>query len=360
MSGDVRVSVIVPNYNKAKTLADCLRAVRRQTRAPAELIVVDDASTDASREIAAGVPCRLLTLGTNRGVSAARNAGAAAATGDVLFFVDSDIALAPDAIATALRVLRDDPRCAVVQGIYDAEPLVADGPVEVYKTLFEHYWRRQRAGVTDATLFALTAIRRQVFDEVGGFDENLRDAEDIEFGTRLPSRYTIRMSADVLGRHDDVDRLGPFLAEHVRRAVGYGALLAGTARWALPGRRQAEAVPAARPASGVDVGALVAMTGCTVALLTAPLVLLSWWLLAVPVTALAAFGFADRALFRFVRRRRGTGFLAYFVGMHFFMHTTQLAGMMAGFAAGLWRTVWRPPSSPSSAAAATMTTEPGR
>lgn len=346
MSRRTRVSVVIPTYNKAKTLAECVRAVYRQTYQPAEVIVIDDASTDGSREIAAGLPCQLVCLPANRGVSAARNAGAAVATGDVLFFVDSDIALAPDAIANALRVLREHPRCGVVQGIYDAEPFVADGPVEVYKTLFEHYWRRRRAGLADATLFALTAIRRSAFDSVGGFDESLRDAEDIEFGTRLPDRYEIRMSADVVGRHDDVDRLRPFLTEHVRRAVSYGALLAGVLL--EPGRRSVHRPTVVDPvvgpagtdrrAAGIDVGAVTAMICCVATVATMPLAAVAWWLLLVPAVPFVAFIAVDSDLLRFVRQRKGNRFMVYFLGMHFLMHTTQLAGMAAGFAAATART----------------------
>lgn len=328
------VSVIVPNYNKAASLADCLRSIQEQTRRPVEIIVVDDASTDRSREIAAGFGCQLIALPTNRGVSAARNIGAAAASGDVLFFLDSDIALAPEAIATAVRTLRAHPDCAVVQGIYDAQPLHDGGPVEVYKTLFEHYWRRRGAGVTDATLFALTAIPRPVFEEVGGFDETLRDAEDIEFGTRLPARYEIRMSADVLGRHDDVDRFWPYLSEHVSRAVGYGRLLANM----LAGhRRTATDTTGTRPDGGrtgktVDRAAVAAMLCCAGVPLTLPLAAVAVQLIVVPLLLAAGFAVVDRGLLGFVRRRRGHLFLAYFVGMHMLMHATQLVGMAAGAA----------------------------
>ncbi|MFY1694196.1 MULTISPECIES: glycosyltransferase [unclassified Solwaraspora] len=344
------MSVIIPTYNKAKTLAECVRSVYRQTCQPVEVVVVDDASTDGSREIAAGLPCQLVCLPANRGVSAARNAGAALATGEVLFFLDSDIALAPDAIGNALRVLAAHPECGVVQGIYAAEPFAADGPVEVYKTLFEHYWRRRRAGVADSTLFALTAIRREAFDAVGGFDERLRDSEDVEFGTRLPQRYQIRMSAQVIGRHDDVDRLGPFLAEHVRRAVSYGALLAGTlvgARRRSPHRPHTSGLSDGtdRPGRGFDVAAAVAMFCCTAALVTLPLALFDKWLLVLPALFGAAFLVVDRGLLRFVWRRKGNRFLVYFVGMHFVMHTTQLAGMAAGFAAAALRSRWRAPAS---------------
>ncbi|WP_230394140.1 glycosyltransferase 87 family protein [Plantactinospora alkalitolerans] len=351
----VRVSVVIPNYNKEKTLRACLTAVYAQTLPPAEVIVVDDASTDRSRQIAAGFPCTLLAFPANRGVSAARNAGAARATGEVLFFVDSDIALAPDALAAAVGALREHPRCGVVQGIYDLHPLFADGPVESYKTLFEHYWRRRAVGVTSSTMFALTAVPRPVFDAVGGFDERLRDAEDVEFGTRLPASYEIRTSDRVIGRHDDVDRLWPYLSELFRRALTYAGAVV-VARWtppAMPGPRPAVATSAGDPlpadgsgsASGperrdphrIDLGSLAGMLASASAVATLPLAVASPWLLAVPLALLAGFLAADRELLTFALRQRGPGFLLYATLIRFLTHLTEFAGLTLGVARAMAR-----------------------
>ncbi|MDG4787625.1 glycosyltransferase [Micromonospora sp. WMMD1102] len=340
-----RVSVIVPNYNKEKTLRACLAAIYAQSFPPAEVIVVDDASTDRSPRIAAEFPCTLLAFPVNRGVSAARNAGAARAGGDVLFFVDSDIALAPDALAEALAELRAHPECGVVQGIYEMTPLFADGPVESYKTLFEHFWRRRDVGVTATTMFALTALPRPVFELVGGFDEGLRDAEDIEFGTRLPTAYEIRTSDRVLGRHDDVDRLGPYLSEHFRRARTYaGAVVA--ARWVpgpsagtpgstvgAPGRANS----GRRAPHRIDVGSVVGLLGSAVAVAGLPLTARSPWLLAVPLAGLVGFLGADRALLGFAFRQRGPGFLLFAVGMRFLTHLSEFAGLALGLTRALLR-----------------------
>ncbi|MEO3748352.1 glycosyltransferase 87 family protein [Plantactinospora sp. B5E13] len=325
----VPVSVIVPNYNKEKTLAACLAAVHAQTVTPVEVIVVDDASTDRSREIVAGFPCLLVPFDTNRGVSAARNAGAARATGEVLFFVDSDIALAPDALANALRVLREHPDCGVVQGIYDLHPLFPDGPVEAYKTLFEHFWRRRAAGETSTTMFALTAVPRAVFDTVGGFDEGLRDAEDVEFGTRLPASYTIRTSAEMVGRHDDVDRLWPYLSELFRRARTYAGAVV-LARWAPPANPR----PAAerRPPHRIDVESLVGMAGSVLAVGALPLVVAGRWLWSVPLGLFAVFLVADRTLLWFALRRRGPLFLLYATVLRWLTHLTEFVGLLVGVA----------------------------
>jgi GT2 family glycosyltransferase len=84
------LSRIVPAHNAAETLAACLQAVF-DAAPPAQVIVVDDASTDATAEIAVRFACELIRLPANRGAAAARNVGAAMAWGDILFFLDSDI-----------------------------------------------------------------------------------------------------------------------------------------------------------------------------------------------------------------------------------------------------------------------------
>jgi GT2 family glycosyltransferase len=308
----MRVSVIVANFNKEKTLGACLAAVFAQTYALDEVIVVDDASTDRSVEIAGGFPCTVVTSAVNRGVSAARNAGAAKARGDVLFFVDSDIAIAPTAVERALAILDAHPDCGVVQGIYAPEPLFDDGPVERFKMLDEHFWRRGRCGVASSTLFALTAVRRGVFDEVGGFDERLRDAEDVEWGSRLPTSWEIRMSADVVGRHDDVDRFGAYVFEQFRRARTY-------ARTRITTRAESR-----------DHAAIVAMGASLLAVVALPLVVVSPYGLVVPLVAVAAVGVADRGVLGFIRRRTGRLFAAYAFVLKFSTHLAEGAGMAVG------------------------------
>lgn len=324
------VSVIIPSYRSTKTLAACLDAVFAQTVRPLEVIVVDDASPDGSSTIARRYPCRVIIQPVNRGVSAARNTGAAASRGSVLFFVDADIALAPDALAAALRELAADPSCALVQGIYDREPLFADGRVELAKTLHEHYWRSRAAGVVTVTLFALTAVRRQVFEAIGGFAEELRDGEDIEFGTRLPAGWRIRMSAAVRGRHDDVDRLRPLLREQYRRATHFaGNLVRGWRRGGRGGIASTR-TNALTPAGVLSCAATLAglPTPLAGALATGPA--LAAALLVLPVLGYAGFLVANRGLLGFVRRDRGAGFAAYVAGLHFLLTAATVVGTAAG------------------------------
>jgi len=308
------VSVIIPCYNAEKTLRACLESVFAQSYQPLEVIVVDDASTDSTARIAKEFACTLIEQPVNGGVSAARNAGVAASDSDILFFLDSDVALAASAVQGAVRVL-DDPGCGCVFGVYAKEPLIDDGLVERYRTLHLHHVLSRAVGLTKTAVFALAGMPRRVFDEIGPFDENLRSGEDDDYSERLLTRYRIRLTKDVAGWHDEADRLLPLLAEQYRRAQ----VLPFMARNRL--RRGALTV---NRSTGVLAAAL------TVA--TVPPALLRPALRALPMVAFAAFAVADPPLARFVLREKGPCFLIFFTVVHFLTHVALLSGAAVGWA----------------------------
>ncbi|MFC4586666.1 glycosyltransferase family 2 protein [Sphaerisporangium corydalis] len=308
------MSVIVPVHNAEKTLRACLASALNQTYGPIEVIVVDDASTDRSRAIAREHPCALVERPRNGGPSAARNAGVAASAGEILFFLDSDVGLAPDAVGNAVRLLRADPGCGCVYGVYDKVPLVDDGPVEAYRILHLHSALTRGVGLTKSAIFALAAVPRRVFDDVGPFDENLRSAEDDDYSERLLAAYRIRLTDAVSGRHDDADRLVSLLAEQYRRAQ----LMPFAAR----NRMRRGALKINR------------MTGVLAAALTlATLPIGPAWppLLPLPAALFVLFAVADPPLSRLVLRERGPGFLVFFTAVHFLVHVALLAGAATGW-----------------------------
>ncbi len=317
------ISVVVPCYNAAKTLRLCLESVLAQTLRPDEIVVVDDASTDGSAAIAEELGCRVVRLPENRGVSAARNAGTDATTGDVVFFLDSDVALRPDAVANAMEILSRGPEVGCVHGVYDTEPLIDDGPVERYRILHAVYWRSRHLGEVNSVVFALAAIRRDVLLAAGRFDERLRDCEDVEYSSRLAVRTRIVLTDTVVGRHDDGSRLLPILTEQWRRALPLIPLALTTTR-----RGAAKPEHANSPA-GILACAL-ALASLAPAVIAPVFGLFHPLLLAVPAAFVAWFVLADPAIIRFVHRQRGPAFAAYFMTVHLAVHVVLVTGLAVG------------------------------
>lgn len=306
------VSVVIPAYNAERTLAACLDSVYGQTSPVHEVIVVDDGSTDRTAAIAQGYPCTLISGGGNRGVSAARNAGVAAATGEVVFFLDSDEALTEDSVANAVEILLDDPECACVHGLMAPDPLFDDGPVERYRMLHSYWWRVRGVGESQTAFFSQGAVRRAVFDHLGGFDESLRDSEDLEFSDRLAPHYRIVMTDRIMAYHDDEYRLRPLLGEIFRRAQLLVPAMASA-------RRGGRSNLTANTPGSVGTAALF--------LATLPF---PFWYPLLPVLAFLAFCGANAGLLRFVARHRGLGFVPFCAGMHLLVHVVLLTGAAVG------------------------------
>jgi glycosyltransferase involved in cell wall biosynthesis len=198
------ISIIVPVYNGRPALESCLAALCAHLPPDAEIIVVDDGSTDGSGAVATRMGARVLRLDANAGPAAARNVGARNARGDIFFFVDSDVAVAPGALDRVRVAL--DPRAdaAAVFGSYDMNPS-ANGIVSRYKNLLHHFVH-QNADTEAGTFWSgCGAIRRRVFEEIRGFDqERFRRSsiEDIELGYRLRrAGYRIRLDKALQGTH---------------------------------------------------------------------------------------------------------------------------------------------------------------
>lgn len=195
-------------------------------RARTQIIVVDDASTDTSREIAARYECQLICLETNRGAAAARNIGARAARGDILFFLDSDIAMRRDTIDRLLQVFAADPLVTALFGSYQKDT-VPTNFVSVYKNLLHHYTHQNSSPEAATFCSGFGAVRRGVFLAMGGFDERQRALEDIEFGYRLhKAGYTVRLVKDLQFTHLKTYSLASLVISDVRdRAIPWTRLM---------------------------------------------------------------------------------------------------------------------------------------
>lgn len=312
------VSVIIPTYNCAKTLPACIESVLKQTYDRIEITVIDDASTDRSVEITKSYDCASIAFPENRGPAAARNRGILESRGSVLFFLDADVALAPDAIEKCVRILDEHPEYAGVSGIYAPEPLFDDGVIERYQSLSAHYWRMRNAGVVRAGYFSLGAFRRAAIEEIGLFDENLRanNNEDTEYGFRIGRRYQMLLTPEIVGWHDDDDRLRPLLRKYYLRVSSLVPLLVRDR--GQRGMREA----AHRPSE------ILSAAGLAAAAVLTPV--FGAFFAVVPAVFLIAFVCADPRMVSFVRRRAGVRFLPSYLAIHFVINLTIAAAAACG------------------------------
>jgi glycosyltransferase involved in cell wall biosynthesis len=203
------ISFVIPAHNEERLLGRTLHSIFASAAAsgePFEVIVVDDASTDGTAAIAREHGARVLSV-QNRQIAATRNAGARAAVGDMLVFVDADTSVTPRLVRAAVRAIRR----GVVGGGCDVR---FDGRVPPYATLLLGALRLllRAVGLTGGCFVFCT---RRAYLAAGGFDETLYVSEEVAFVRRLKrlGRFVIlRESAITSGRkmrtHTAVQLLG--------------------------------------------------------------------------------------------------------------------------------------------------------
>lgn len=180
------VSVIIPAHNAEATLPASLASVFGSRGVGYEVLVVNDASTDATEAIARRFPCRVVSLEQNIMSANCRNLGAELATGGILVFFDADQLMTPDTLRQYAEALDAHPEADAVVG-----SLAPDTPMPGFFSRFknfQHHHTHQTAEVEGATLASgLVAIRRSVFLALGGFEPAFAGAsiEDIALGYRM-------------------------------------------------------------------------------------------------------------------------------------------------------------------------------
>jgi hypothetical protein len=180
-STGARVSFVIPVKNDARRLERCLAAIAANAceRDEVEVIVVDNGSTDGSSHAALAAGARVLSL-PDRPVAELRNHAAAAATGDILAFVDADHEIAPTWIASAIDALAGSD-VGAVGALYSA-PAQGTWVQRMYGAL-----RGRTIGQHDVGWLGSgnLAAGRRAFESIGGFDISLESCEDVDFCRRL-------------------------------------------------------------------------------------------------------------------------------------------------------------------------------
>lgn len=197
------VSIVVPVYNGGMSFHKCLSRLLEFNKLGVEIIVVADGDTDGSWQWAQKNGITTLRIPESKGPAYARNLGALKARGDILFFIDSDVIAAPNAITKVISTFQKHPDIAALFGSYDDQPGETNF-LSQYKNLFHHYVH-QSANEDASTFWAgCGAIRREIFFVVGGFNDNYRypSIEDIELGYRLKTKgYRILLLKDLMVKH---------------------------------------------------------------------------------------------------------------------------------------------------------------
>lgn len=188
-------SVVIPTYNREKTIQRAVDSVLAQTYQPIEVIVVDDGSTDGSLALLQGYGGRIRVLSQkNQGPGAARNTGIRAATGEVVGFLDSDDVWLPEKLSRQIHLLNQVDKLGIQCCVCNARMIQANGAetmafaiADLFPVTPEGIWKNPlEILLTRFLLFNQTVlVRRELLNEVGCFDEKHRLLEDYELAIRL-------------------------------------------------------------------------------------------------------------------------------------------------------------------------------
>lgn len=330
----LKISVIIPAYQSREHLIQCLRYIDACAHRPHEVIVVDDGSRDESAEAAKATGALVVRIDDGpKGPATARNRGAAIATGDILLFLDADVAVHRRTIDQVSARFERHPEVAAIFGSYDDKP-AAGTFVSRYRNLLHHFVHQE--GRREATTFwaGCGAVRRSVFQAIGGFDERFSrpSIEDIELGGRLRAAgYRVWLCPDILVRH--LKRwtfAGVVRTDIVDRAIPWTRLIL------QHGQLPSDLNTATRSRISA-VAAWMLVLGLPVSVFVRPMAIL----VVASVVVLAAL---NARLYRLFFGRGGLRFVCTALAMHV-LYLLYSSAVFATLAAGAW---WRPGRTTSS------------
>ena len=320
------VSVVIPAHNAEGHLGLCLEAIARSQLAPLECIVVDDASSDRTAELALRSSVPVLQLVKQSGPAAARNLGARIAKGILLLFLDSDVFVSADTIRLVAEAFRSDPQLDALMGCYDDSP-GANNFASQFEGL-HHYYMHQNASLDARGLAGFcSAVSREVFLKAGGFDESYHrpSIEDVELGLRLSKQgKKLRLMKHIQVKHMKRWSLSELVrTEFLTRAVPWARLVLRTRYLAndlnLAATQKLSAAFLLLGVSALPIGAADRSPA----------------LIALAFSSLILVIVCNRGFHAFLYARRGAWFLARSIPMHMFYFLYATAGFAVGLAAHL-------------------------
>lgn len=197
------ISVVIPTYNRAYCIENAIQSVLAQTYSDIEVIVIDDASNDATRRVIEKIAdsrVRYYLREENCGAAAARNLGVSYAHGSYIAFHDSDDSWLPDKLKKQMQLYEKNSAYGLVYGRYTMkldsgnEIVVPDGtePDDFSGNIFARLLVKNTIGAPTILM------RKEVFEKVGGFDEDMRCLEDWDFVLKVSKSYEIGFLPEVV------------------------------------------------------------------------------------------------------------------------------------------------------------------
>lgn len=197
-----KISIVIPAHNAENGIRQCLESIYLEQDMDYEVIVVDDCSTDNTLEMVRSFPCKVVTLSKHSGAAVARNEGTKHSTGEIILFLDSDVFLQKN----ALKYLRDSfekhPEVDAIQAVYTKRPVIDNLP-----SLARNYYKYHKIErLSEGYIFGLNsycfAIKKEIFQGIGGFSPEAEGTEDVELGYRLTkSGYKILLNKNIQVKH---------------------------------------------------------------------------------------------------------------------------------------------------------------
>lgn len=212
------ISVIITSKNEEKNIAACLKSIKEQSLPEklVEIIVIDNASTDRTKELARKYTELVFDRGPER--SAQRNFGVSKARAAVIIYLDADMTLSRGLLEEVLERFRHDKDIAA---LYIPEVVVGD-------SFFSRVRNFERSFYNATVIDCVRPIRRSIFEAVGGFDENLTGPEDWDFDKKIRAAGKVNITTAVL-YHDE----GEFnLRKYMKKKAYYsGSMDDYIAKW---------------------------------------------------------------------------------------------------------------------------------
>jgi glycosyltransferase involved in cell wall biosynthesis len=186
-----KVSVIIPTYNRAQLIIRSVQSVLNQTYKNFELIVIDDGSSDGTKDVLTPyMDCIRYFYQENKGISAARNRGLQEAKGDYIAFLDSDDEWVPEKLAIQVKIMDENPSIGIIHNklviVNENNQQIGTKPKSDSSNVFHELIETLGDLPTSSIL-----IRKECFDKVGIFDESLPTMEDFEMWLRIAQYYNI-------------------------------------------------------------------------------------------------------------------------------------------------------------------------